>query len=218
MKVRNKINKTGDEMKILNIKDIILDTITKRPHIIPLFEGFIPSMKMNSISFDNSNKLFHISLGPKNEFLNEESNSEYSKEYPGGIITFSKDINSQEQLLQQSDIFSEGGVVTVSFDWDMLYQDMLEIMETFKVVIDEIRDNSKKTYGITNISMGNYFKGNYVYNSKQVYDEISMSIELNGIEEDELNEIARALCIELNIETVMVKNHFNSATYLISNV
>ena len=67
---------------------------------------------------------------------------------------------------------------------------------------------AENTRAIT-FSLGNYVKGFYKADDGLMYDENSISIEIRGIEKDELIEIALAICKKYNLSVVLIKENEN---------
>ena len=89
-----------------------------------------------------------------------------------------------------------GGIITFSTD-----------------VVGPLNDFSDKCIG--SFSVGSFFKGYYVGDNGKVYDERSVSVEVNGLSSKSLFELAELLCKEFSQKTVLVKNFNTNKMYLV---
>lgn len=191
-------------MNTLKLKDILIDSLSKRPKISPVYEGFTTSMKTGGLKFDTSKKLYQFSIDLDGQ-ITEAIDWEFPHEELGGIITFSTEVNAM--IPDGNTLFERIKVL---------------IKRKLSSWINKMKKNSKientimKKHGISNISIGNFFKGKYKAKSEQIFDEKSMSVEIIGITESVLNEVARDLCLEFDQETVLVKNNINGSIYLVN--
>lgn len=81
---------------------------------------------------------------------------------------------------------------------------------------DSMVNLSNYLKGNTNHSIGKFFKGRYVSENGEVYNEKSTSIEINGISTDALIYLAEEIAIEFQQETVLVKDLNENKLYLIN--
>ena len=56
-------------------------------------------------------------------------------------------------------------------------------------------------------TLGNFFKGRYTDKNGKVYSEDSLCLEITGVTEDSLKEIAEELCRTLNQESALIKSY-----------
>lgn len=192
-------------MGTLRLKDILIDALTKRPRISPVYEGYTSSMKTQGLKFDTSNKKEEFSIDLDGQLI-EAIDYEFPKEELGGIVTFSTDVNA---------MIPDGNTAFEKIK--VLIKRKLSTWINRLKKSKKIEDTVMKTYGITNVSIGNFFKGKYTANSGKIFDENSLSVEMIGIPESVLNDIARDLCKTFNQETVLVKNHINKSIYLVNS-
>ena len=135
----------------------------------------------------------------KNAYSMDESvhDEQYGlAKYRGGIITFSTDINA------------------VKLHPSAFINKIKQFLETYKqrfnkdkMIHRQInRFNSEGGEHIGAYSFGNFFKGKYVGDNGELYDEKSISIEVNGISSWSLVKLAEEFAKLFKQETVMVKD------------
>ena len=64
-------------------------------------------------------------------------------------------------------------------------------------------------------SIGNFFSGRYISDNGKVFDEKSLSVEINGISTEALIYFAEEIAIEFNQETVLLKDLNNNKIFLV---
>lgn len=64
-------------------------------------------------------------------------------------------------------------------------------------------------------SVGNFFKGKFVGESGEVYDETSLSIEVSGLNSESLIQLAENIAEKFHQETVLVKDLNNGKIFLV---
>lgn len=64
-------------------------------------------------------------------------------------------------------------------------------------------------------SVGNFFKGKFVGESGEVYDETSLSIDVNGLSSESLTQLAENIAERFHQETVLVKDLNNGKIFLV---
>lgn len=118
------------------------------------------------------------------------------KDYRGGIIVFSTDVNA------------------VKLSDNAFINKIRQYVETFKnrwnkgsIVHSAINDfNTNSAEYIGAYSIGNSFHGCYVGDNGEKYDEKSLTVEINGLSSDALLELAELICKHFKQETVLVKD------------
>ena len=86
-------------------------------------------------------------------------------------------------------------------------------------VVNKFNDNVNKTEErIGAYSVGNFFKGRYVGDNGEMYNEKSLSVEINGISSMNLLSFAELLANEFMQETVLVKDLNMNKIYLADNI
>lgn len=145
----------------------------------------------------------------KNAFvLNEEIHGEQYglADYRGGVIVFSTDVNA------------------VSLDKNKLKNKVKQILTTIgqrlntssishKVINKFNKYNETDDY-IGAYSIGNAFKGHYVGDNGEQYDERSTTIEVGGLSTKGLLRLAEMIAKVFHQETVLVKDMNNMKFYL----
>jgi hypothetical protein len=166
--------------------------------------GFIRECELNKRKFKSNNYQYLITENFKIvEGIHDEQYGLF--DYRGGIITFSTDINSVE--LSKNKIYN----------W--LLKKGTTLLNRFfsksklSNIIRNFNDTEDKQLGGENIedyigafSIGNFFSGRYLDDKGKVYDEKSLSIEVNGISSKGLIFLAEEIAREFKQETVLVKD------------
>lgn len=146
----------------------------------------------------------------KNAFVLDESvhGEQYGlAKYRGGIITLSTDINA------------------IQMSRNVIINKIKQVVETFKqrfgkdkIIHNTITDfNNKNDEYIGAYSVGNFFGGRYVGDNGEMYNEKSISIEVNGLSRKSLFKLAENLCGAFRQETVLVKDLNNNKIFLVDN-
>lgn len=144
--------------------------------------GFIQECKQNANSF----------------ILDEgvHNNQDGMSDYRGGIIVFSTDVNALE------------------LDRDKMLNKIKQIITTYKnrfnrdSIIHNIMNKSNEIDGdyIGAYSVGNFFKGKYVGDNGEMYNEKSLGVEINGLSSKSLLTVAEMIAQEFMQGTVLVKD------------
>ena len=116
--------------------------------------------------------------------------------YRGGMIVFSTDINA------------------ITLDERPFINKIKQFLETFKQRLTHGRrihqimakHNKENEEFIGAYSLGNFFRGRYVGDNGEKYNEKSLCVEINGISSKTLMELAEMICVEFKQETVLVKD------------
>ena len=131
--------------------------------------------------------------------------------YRGGVIVFSTDVNAVEM----------GG--------NKLVNKVKQLIATFnnrfnkgKKIHNAINKLNKATENpeemIGAYSVGNFFNGRYVGDNGEMYNEKSISVEVNGISSRQLLSFAEILAQEFSQETVLVKDLNSNKIYLADSI
>lgn len=138
----------------------------------------------NAIRFDESKCIYST--------LNEGIQFEPSPDKKGGIIVFSTDVNAEKQ--------SDNKIV----NW--LKQKMMTITNRLNATkkIDKIAADNK----LVGWTIGHYLDGRYTSpkNGKQ-YGENSLSVEIIGVNFEQLMKISMELCSAFAQESVLLKDY-----------
>ena len=129
-------------------------------------------------------------------------------EYSGGIIVFSTDGN------------------TVELDKDKIVNNINQVITTFKNrvknesiihnVMNKLNDKGGEYIGA--YSVGNYFKGRYVGDNGEMYNERSLAIEINGLSSESLLKVAEMIAQKCMQETVLVKDLNKNKIYTADSI
>ena len=135
----------------------------------------------------------------QNSFILDEGvygNQYGMAKYSGGIIVFSTDVNA------------------VELDKDKIVNNINQVITTFKNrvkndsiihnVMNKLNDKGGEYIGA--FSVGNYFKGRYVGDNGEMYNERSLAIEINGLSSESLLKVAEMIAQKCMQKTVLVKD------------
>ena len=122
--------------------------------------------------------------------------NQYGKNYRGGIIVFPTDVNA----------------VTIDDD------KMKQLIATFNNRMNRVKKTDDQSEKIGAYSVSNHFKGKYVGNGGEMYDERSQSVEINGISRRHLLEFAESLAQEFQQKTVIVKDLNSNKIYVADKI
>ena len=122
--------------------------------------------------------------------LQESIRSELDENHLGGIIVLSTEVNAVK--------LSKNKLI------NFLKQKYLNA--TNSISKDrKIKDVLVKNLSEVGWTVGNFLRGRYVDDNKNVFDEKSFCVEINGITNNKLINVAEELCREFNQDTVLVK-------------
>jgi len=128
--------------------------------------------------------------------------------YRGGIIVFSTDVNAVQ--LSNNKVVNKVKQIITTFNNRFNRGKMIHnVVNKFNVGKDE---------KIGAYSIGNFFKGRYVGDNGEQYNERSLSVEINGISSRHLLEFAELLAKQFMQETVLVKDLNNNKIYLADSI
>ena len=130
------------------------------------------------------------------------------KDYRGGIIVFSTDVNAV--------VLNKNGFI------NKLKQFLATFLQRWnkdKKIHRVINKFNNEVYKETNdwigaYSLGNFFKGKYVGDNGEMFDDRSLSIEINGLSSKGLLRLAEYICQDFLQETVLVKDLNTNKIYL----
>lgn len=189
--------------------DLILSSCS--PKHFKLLEVFHPSGKPVP-NTSHVHKGFFYSESEKNRdlFLSEKIHDEqYAlSKYKGGMIVFSVEVNAEK--------LSENRIINkIKQFWATLKQRYTKNSKINKI-IKLFNDDANKLIDekIYSCSVGNFFKGKYLSDDKELFDEKSTSIEVNGISSSSLLLLAEYICKSFRQETVLVKDFNCDKIYL----
>lgn len=129
--------------------------------------------------------------------------------YKGGVIVFSTDANA----VQTSE--------------NKLVNKIRQIVNTYKnrlmrgrIIGDALKsfNVTNKNEQVTNYTVGSSFKGSYLGQNGKIYNENSVSIEINGLSSESLLTLAEILCKAFNQECVLVKDLNKNKIYLADSI
>lgn len=125
--------------------------------------------------------------------------------YKGGVITFSTDINAIE--------LSKNAFVNKIKQIIETYKQRFNKEKLIHKVVNRFNDNSDEYIGA--YSVGNFFQGKYVGDNGEMYNEKSLSIEVNGLSSKSLVQLAEYIAEMFRQETVLVKDLNNGKIFLV---
>ena len=106
--------------------------------------------------------------------------------YRGGIIVFSTDVNAVE--LDKNKIINKIKQVITTFK-NRLKKDTI-----IHNVMNKFNDKGGEYIGA--YSVGNFFKGKYVGDNGEMYNERSLAVEINGLSSESLLKVAEMIAQE----------------------
>ena len=125
--------------------------------------------------------------------------------YKGGIITFSTDVNA------------------IQMSPNSIVNKIKQSVETFKQrfgkdklihkAVNRFNQNEDEYIGA--YSVGNFFHGRYVGDNGEMYNEKSVSVEVNGLSTNSLVKLAEYIAEIFRQETVLVKDLNNGKIFLV---
>lgn len=140
--------------------------------------------------------------GSKTIYTSVQEGIEYEFEpnQKGGIITFSTDVNAEN--------LSDNKLV----NW------VKQKVATFnnKLARNRKVDKISQKHNLAAWTVGKFLSGRYTAKNGKVFDEKSLSVEIIGIDSDELIQIAEELCVEFIQESVLVKDYSTNRIFLVN--
>ena len=128
--------------------------------------------------------------------------------YRGGIIVFSTDVNAVE--LDKNKIINKIKQVITTFK-NRLKKDTI-----IHNVMNKFNDKGGEYIGA--YSVGNFFKGEYVGDNGEMYNERSLAVEINGLSSESLLKVAEMIAQEFMQETVLVKDLNKNKIYTADSI
>lgn len=203
----------------MRISNIIKEEINKFviEHTTPFKEVkyFHPTIKAmpNGCNFQRGGFLNECRIN-KNSFLLDEGvhGEQYGlRKYRGGVIVFSTDVNA------------------IQLSSNKLINKVKQLVKTFNnrinkgKIIHNTINKLNKEFGndedwIGAYSVGNFFQGKYVGDNGEMYNEKSISVEVNGISSTYLLKFAELLAQEFMQETVLVKDLNTNKIYTADSI
>ena len=147
----------------------------------------------------------------QNSFILDEGvhgNQYGMAKYRGGIIVFSTDVNAVE--LDKNKIINKIKQVITTFK-NRLKKDTI-----IHNVMNKFNDKGGEYIGA--YSVGNFFKGKYVGDNGEMYNERSLAIEINGLSSESLLKVAEMIAQEFMQETVLVKDLNKNKIYTADSI
>lgn len=215
--IREFVNQKTTSFEIKEIKYFSPDGLKTVPngHYIQK-GGFIKECIDNSKKFKTENYQFLIN--ERLEIVEAIHGQQYGlSEYRGGIITFSTDVNSLE--------ISDNKII----NWfKKTYKSLINrFFSKSKLgsVINKFNSAEDKKLGLDTVddyigafSIGNFFSGRYIGDNQKMFNETSLTIEINGISSQGLIYLAEKIAIEFNQETVLVKDLNKNKIFLVNQL
>lgn len=212
--IKEVLRDTKNKITIKEIDYFSVNGINKLPNGHPLQKsGYIKECSDNSKKFKTNN--FEYLISNKLTLVEAIHDSQYGlTDYRGGVITFSTEVNSldinKNKLINW---FSKKGISLLNkyFSKSKLTNIINKFNDSEKVLgKDKIEDY------IGAFSIGNFFSGRYIGDNKKVFDENSLSIEINGISSKGLIYLAELIAREFKQETVLVKDLNSNKIFLVN--
>ena len=136
-----------------------------------------------------------------NDVLTENIDIKFSDRSKGGIILFSVEVNANEQSTNKI------------IDYICKKLKTLSNKLTYKSKIDTIA----KQHDLVGWTIGKYLNGRYFSKeTNKQYSEDSLSLEIIGIDTNEMIEISEELCKAFDQESVLLKDYSTNDIMLIS--
>ena len=132
------------------------------------------------------------------------------KNYRGGVIAFSVDINvlnGEKELENYKKKFSK--LCETIKNRALKYNKLEQIRNLFS------KSQGEQFYAY---SVGHAFRGKYQTDDGRLYDENSVTFEINGISSESLLKLAELVAKSFGQETVLVKDLNKNKIYLADNV
>lgn len=118
------------------------------------------------------------------------------KEYRGGIIVFSTEVNALE--------FSKSRIKNKIMKVLATFGQRLRRKSIIRKVIDRMNRTQEEQIGA--YSIGNLFSGRYIDDNGQHYDESSLALEINGLSSKSLLRLGEELARAFHQQTVLIKD------------
>ncbi len=203
----------GRKSKITEIKYFSPDGRNSVPNSHILHKGgFFKECKDNSEKFTTEN--YQYLINDNLDIVEAVDSTQYGmSDYRGGIIIFSTDVNSL-------DINTNRILNWVKKKFKSLKIRFFSKSKLTKV-INKFNQDDKRVGDIDvedhigAFSIGNFFYGRYFSDNKKVFDENSLSIEINGISSEGLIYLGEEIAMEFEQEKVLVKDLNKNKIFLV---
>lgn len=132
-------------------------------------------------------------------------------QYRGGLVVFSTDVNAVK--LNDNKLINKIKQLIATFN------NRINRNKKIHNTINKLNNGIKKPEErIGAYSVGNFFKGKYVGDNGEMYNDKSLSVEINGISSRNLLSFAELLAKEFMQETVLVKDLNLNKIYLADSI
>ena len=132
-------------------------------------------------------------------------------QYRGGLVVFSTDVNAVK--------LNDNKLINIIKQLIATFNNRINRNEKIHNTINKLNKGIKKSEErIGAYSVGNFFKGKYVGDNGEMYNDKSLSVEINGISSRNLLSFAELLAKEFMQETVLVKDLNLNKIYLADSI
>lgn len=197
------------------IRGIATSDLIKHTTPFRVIKHFHPSRKkMPNGSHYQRGGFLSECLRNKNSFVIDEGvhKQQYGmSRYRGGIVVFSTDVNAVQ--MDDNRVLNKIKQLITTF-----YNRLNRGKKIHKVINksnDTITDTEDR---IDAYSVGNFFKGKYVGDNGEMYNEKSLCVEINGVSSLQLLIVAELLAQEFMQETVLVKDLNLNKIYIADDI
>jgi len=211
--IREFINRNKNTKEI---KYFSTDGSNKLPNGVYIQKGmYITECTKNKENFNEYNNQYLISNDL--ELVEAIHKNQYSlSEYKGGIIVFSVDVNSVN--ISKNKLVNWFKKKIKSYKNKIFSKKQLtDIIRKFNSDKDKTIDKEAINDKIGAFSIGNFFLGRYIDDAGNLFDEKSMSLEINGITSNALIYLAEEIAKNFEQETVLVKDLNKNKIYLVDS-
>ena len=176
--------------------------------------GFLHDCEVNSRKFKQFNEQYLITsklniceaIHPQQWGLSD---------YKGGVIIFSTDINSLD--ISNNLLFNWFSKTLKSFYNRLFSKKILKnVISGFNSKDEKINGGGTIDDYIGAFSIGNFFTGHFTGDNGKVFDEHSLSIEVNGISSEGLIYLGEEIATKFHQETILVKDFNSNKIYLVN--
>lgn len=138
--------------------------------------------------------------------------------YKGGIIVFSTDVNAVQT--SENKLVNKIRQIVNTYKNRLLRGKIIGDTLKGKIIGDTLKsfNVTSRNEQVTNYTMGSSFKGSYLGQNGKIYNENSVSIEINGLSSESFLALAEILCKAINQECVLVKDLNKNKIYLADSI
>lgn len=203
----------GRKYTISEIKYFSTDGRTSVPngHVIQK-GGFLSECHDNKEKFKTENYQYFID-NSLNIVEAIPPNQYGMADYRGGVVLFSNDVNSVD--VSRYRILNWAKRKFKSHSFRFFSKSRLNKVITNFNQDDKMLDKVGVEDYIGAFSIGNFFSGRYIGDNKKVFDEKSLSIEINGMSSKGLIYLAEEFAMEFEQEIVLVKDLNKNKYFLV---